>query len=330
MLNILEMTLPELTQWVTGDLGLPKFRAQQIWQWVWQRMARSFDEMTNISKPVREELSKKAQIVWPEVDKIQTSSDSTTKFLLRLGDGERVETVLIPSTSREGNVRWTQCLSTQVGCPMHCTFCSTGTMGFTRNMTMGEILGQILVARDYLGDTRPQWPVLRNLVFMGMGEPLLNFENLERALKSLNEDGGLNFAPTQELRQKIMPGAAKWPLEELLKTLNSYPLKTRERITFEYLLLGGVNDGPEQARQLINVVRSVRKSKINLIVYNPSEGALYKAPTQQRILAFEKILWDAGITAVIRKSKGQDIDAACGQLKVRAEKEEGQTPGEPA
>ena len=137
-------------------------------------------------------------------------------------------------------------------------------------------------------------------------------------------------APTQELRQKIMPGAAKWPLEELLKTLNSYPLKTRERITFEYLLLGGVNDGPEQARQLINVVRSVRKSKINLIVYNPSEGALYKAPTQQRILAFEKILWDAGITAVIRKSKGQDIDAACGQLKVRAEKEEGQTPGEPA
>lgn len=362
MLNILEMTLPELTQWVTGDLGFPKFRAQQIWQWVWQRMARSFDEMTNISKPVREELSKKAQIVWPEVDKIQTSSDSTTKFLLRLGDGERVETVLIPSTSREGNVRWTQCLSTQVGCPMHCTFCSTGTMGFTRNMTMGEILGQILVARDYLGDTRPQWPVLRNLVFMGMGEPLLNFENLERALKSLNEDGGLNFsprritvstcgiekglrelgesglaflavslhAPTQELRQKIMPGAAKWPLEELLKTLNSYPLKTRERITFEYLLLGGVNDGPEQARQLINVVRSVRKSKINLIVYNPSEGALYKAPTQQRILAFEKILWDAGITAVIRKSKGQDIDAACGQLKVRAEKEEGQTPGEPA
>ena len=146
MLNILEMTLPELTQWVTGDLGLPKFRAQQIWQWVWQRMARSFDEMTNISKPVREELSKKAQIVWPEVDKIQTSSDSTTKFLLRLGDGERVETVLIPSTSREGNVRWTQCLSTQVGCPMHCTFCSTGTMGFTRNMTMGEILGQILSA----------------------------------------------------------------------------------------------------------------------------------------------------------------------------------------
>lgn len=195
MLNILEMTLSELTQWVTGDLGLPKFRAQQIWQWVWQRMARSFDEMTNISKPVREELSKKAQIVWPEVDKILTSSDSTTKFLLRLGDGERVETVLIPSTSREGNVRWTQCLSTQVGCPMHCTFCSTGTMGFTRNMTMGEILGQILVARDYLGDTRPQWPVLRNLVFMGMGEPLLNFENLERALKSLNEDGGLNFSP---------------------------------------------------------------------------------------------------------------------------------------
>ena len=177
MLNILEMTLPELTQWVTGDLGLPKFRAQQIWQWVWQRMARSFDEMTNISKPVREELSKKAQIVWPEVDKIQTSSDSTTKFLLRLGDGERVETVLIPSTSREGNVRWTQCLSTQVGCPMHCTFCSTGTMGFTRNMTMGEILGQILLASRDTGER------VDGVVLMGIGEPLDNYDNVVRFLR---------------------------------------------------------------------------------------------------------------------------------------------------
>lgn len=361
MQNILELTLPELTQWVTGTLQLPKYRASQIWQWVWQRMARSFDDMTSISKPVRERLGELAVITWPEVDKIQKSQDGTTKFLLRLGDGERIETVLIPAESREGNVRWTQCLSTQVGCPMGCTFCSTGSMGFTRNMSMGEILGQILVARDYLGDTRPQWPVLRNLVFMGMGEPLLNFSNLERSLRALNEDGGLNFsprritvstcgikkgleelgesglaflavslhAPTQELREKIMPGAARWPLEELLATLNSYPLKTRERITFEYLLLGGVNDNPEQARQLVHLVRSVRKSKINLIVYNASAGSPYRAPEQRSILAFEKILWDAGITAVIRKSKGGDIDAACGQLKVSTqalEKKDGLQP----
>ena len=352
--NLLNFTLPELTSFVTEDLGQPRFRAVQIWQWIWQRMARSFDEMTSISKDFRAKLKTCAVIEWPAIDRVQTSSDGTTKFLLRLSDGERVETVLIPAEDREGNVRWTQCLSTQVGCPMRCTFCSSGTMGFTRNMTMGEIMGQILVARDHLGDTRPQWPVLRNLVFMGMGEPLLNFENVRRTLEALNEKNGLNFsprritvstcgikqglaelgesglaflavslhAPTQELRKQIMPGAAQWPLEELVETLNSYPLKTRERITFEYLLLGGVNDGPEQARQLIKLVRSVRKSKINLIVYNPSAGSPYQAPSEARILQFEKLLWDAGITAVIRKSKGQDIDAACGQLKVSAEAEE--------
>ncbi len=353
MQNLLEFTLPELTQWLS-DLGHPKFRAVQLWQWIWQHMARSFDDMTSLSKVLRAQLAELAEIRWPEVDRVQTSSDGTTKFLLRLADGERVETVLIPATSKEGNVRWTQCLSSQVGCAMGCTFCSTGTMGFTRNMTMGEILGQILVARDYLHDTRPQWPVLRNLVFMGMGEPLLNFTNVHRALLSLNENGGLNFsprritvstcgirkglaelgesglaflaislhAPTQQLREKLMPGAAKWPLQDLLDTLNSYPLKTRERVTFEYLMLGGINDGPEQAKQLIKVVRTVRKSKINLIIYNETPDSPYHEPSHDRVLAFEKILWDAGITAVIRKSKGRDIDAACGQLKVSTMAEE--------
>ncbi len=357
MQNLLEFTLPELTAWL-AELGHPRFRAVQLWQWIWQHMARDFDAMSSLSRSLRAQLAELAVVRWPEVDRVQVSSDGTTKFLLRLEDGQKVETVLIPSVNREGNTRWTQCLSTQVGCAMGCTFCSTGTMGFTRNMTMGEILGQILVARDHLGDTRPQWPVLRNLVFMGMGEPLLNYENLERALRSLNENGGLNFsprritvstcgirrglrqlgesglaflaislhAPTQELRQKIMPGAAAWPLDDLLDTLNSYPLKTRERITFEYLLLGGVNDGPEQARQLIRVVRAVRKSKINLIVYNESEGSPYREPSDERVLAFEKMLWDAGITAVIRKSKGRDIDAACGQLKVRDAQEQEHRP----
>lgn len=348
--NLLEFTLPELRAWFT-ELGHPAFRAVQVWGWIWRNMARDFDTMTNLSRVLRDQLKEKARIVWPEVDRVQTSEDGTTKFLLRLFDGERVETVLIPSVSREGNVRWTQCLSSQVGCAMGCTFCSTGTMGFTRNMTMGEILGQILVAREYLGDTRPAYPVLRNLVFMGMGEPLLNYANLERALRALNEDSGLNFsprritvstcgirrglrelgesglaflaislhAPTQELREKIMPKAAAWPLDDLLATLDRYPLKTRERITFEYLLLGGVNDGPEQARQLIRVINAVRKSKINLIVYNETPGSPYHAPDEERVLAFEHILWDAGITAVVRKSKGRDIDAACGQLKVATE-----------
>ena len=195
MINLLDYTLPELTDWMQNELGEPKFRAVQVWQWIWQKMARDFDAMTNVSKACRERLAQCAEIRWPEIVTVEQSSDDTTKFLLRLQDGAEVETVLIPSDSREGVRRWTQCLSSQVGCAMACTFCSTGTMGFERNMTMGEILGQILVAREHLGDTRPDWPVLRNLVFMGMGEPLLNLKTVMRALESLNNDKGLNFSP---------------------------------------------------------------------------------------------------------------------------------------
>lgn len=349
MLNLLNLTLPELTHWMQTELGEPKFRAVQVWQWIWQKMARDFEAMSDVSKACRARLAEKARIVWPRVAALEESRDGTSKFLLRLEDGALVETVLIPSDSREGVRRWTQCLSSQVGCAMGCTFCSTGQMGFERNMDMGEILGQILVAREYLGDNRPDWPVLRNLVFMGMGEPLLNLRELMRALESLNNDRGLNFsprritvstcgiekglaelgasglaylavslhAPNQDLRARIMPRAARWPLDQLLAALKSYPLKTRERITFEYLLLGGVNDGPEQARELARLVHEVGKGKgkLNLIVYNPVEDAPYAAPDEARVLAFEQYLWKRQITAIVRKSKGQDIKAACGQLK---------------
>lgn len=346
MINILNLTYPELEAFMTAELGEPRFRAVQVWQWLWQKMARSFEQMTNVSKATRAKLAEKAEIHWPTVAAVEKSRDGTTKFLLTLQDGAQVETVLIPSESREGTVRLTQCLSSQVGCAMACTFCSTGSMGFERNMTHGEILGQVLVAREYLGDVRPDHPMLRNLVFMGMGEPLLNLTEMLRALESLNSDHGMNFsprritvstcgiekglrelgdsglaylaislhAPTQELRERIMPRAARWPLDKLMAALESYPLKTRERITFEYLLLGGINDGPEQARDLVRLVSGI-KAKLNLIVYNPAEGAPYAAPSQERILAFEKYLWDRHVTAIIRKSKGQDINAACGQLK---------------
>ena len=313
MINLLDYTLPELTDWMQNELGEPKFRAVQVWQWIWQKMARDFDAMTNVSKACRERLAQCAEIRWPEIVTVEQSSDDTTKFLLRLQDGAEVETVLIPSDSREGVRRWTQCLSSQVGCAMACTFCSTGTMGFERNMTMGEILGQILVAREHLGDTRPDWPVLRNLVFMGMGEPLLNLKNVMRALESLNNDKGLNFsprritvstcgiekglrelgesglaylavslhAPTQELRARIMPKAARWPLEDLLQALKSYPLKTRERITFEYLLLGGVNDGLEQARQLARAERQTETplppKEVALAYFTAMSDAVYPA-----------------------------------------------------
>ncbi len=350
MIDILSLTLPELQTFML-EMGEPKFRALQVWQWLWQKMARDFESMSNVSKATRAKLATCAHITWPSIATVQKSKDGTVKFLLNLADGAQVETVLIPSSARDGKVRLTQCLSSQVGCAMACSFCSTGTMGFERNMTHAEILGQILVARDYLGDTRPDHPKLRNLVFMGMGEPLLNLKEMMRSLQSLNDDHGLNFsprritvstcgiekglkelgesglaflaislhAPTQSIREAIMPKAAKWHLNDLMHALASYPLKTRERITFEYLLLGGVNDSLEHARELAKLVSTV-KGKLNLIVYNPSKGDPYKAPSQDHILAFERILWGKNITAIIRKSKGQDINAACGQLKAESKK----------
>ena len=327
-------------------LGEPRFRAVQVWQWLWRKMARDFEEMTDVSKDARRRLAETAVIRWPEVRRIETSADGTEKFLLALHDGALVETVLIPSVSRDGAVRHAQCLSCQVGCSMGCAFCATGGQGFERNMSMGEILGQVLVARAHLGDLRPDRPRLRNLVFMGMGEPLLNLREVMRGLETLNDKHGLGFsprrisvstcgiekglrelgdsglaflavslhAPNQELRAKIMPKAAHWRLDDLMRALSEYPLKTRERITFEYLLLGGVNDGPEHARELVRLLAGI-KAKLNLIVYNPTPDSPYVAPSPERVSAFEKILWEKGITAVVRKSKGRDINAACGQLR---------------
>ena len=354
MIDILNLTFPELERFIVEDLGQPKFRAAQVWQWIWQKHATSFDAMTDVSKQLRAKLAEVAEIVLPEIVTVQTSCDGTEKLLLRLRDGALVETVILPSTGQDGSVRIAQCVSSQIGCAMGCTFCSTGTMGFIRNMTAGEILSQVLVARMRLGDNRIDHPIIRNLVFMGMGEPLLNLRETTRALEMLNHDKGMDFsprritvstcgikaglrelgdsglaflavslhAPNQDLRAKIMPKAANWHLDDLMATLESYPLKTREHITFEYLLLGGVNDQPEHARELAKLVSRV-KGKLNLIAYNPSETQLYKAPTEADILAFEKILWSKGVTAILRKSKGQDIKAACGQLKSDWEREKG-------
>ena len=349
MIDILNMTHSELRAFICGDLGEPAFRADQVWQWLWQKGACSFSEMTNVSKTTRAVLEDRCVIRLPEVAAEERSEDGTVKFLLRLADGQCVETVLIPSESREGILRMTQCLSCQVGCAMSCTFCATGGMGFIRNMTMGEILGQVLVARRYLGDTVEN-PRLRNVVFMGMGEPLLNFKEVMRSLEVMNHEMAFNFsprritvstcglkkgllelgnsglaylavslhAPTQALRETIMPKAAAWPLDELVATLAGYPLKTRERLTFEYLLLGGVNDGPDHARALAKLMARV-KAKLNLIVYNPVPGAPYDAPSPERVTAFSDILHAKHITAIIRKSKGQDIKAACGQLRAAAD-----------
>ena len=341
MINILNLDYPQLNALLTDELKQPPFRTMQVWKWLWQRAVRSFEQMSNISKELRAELAARTAIIWPDVERRQESADGTIKFLLRLSDGALVETVLIPGSKG----RMTQCLSCQVGCAMGCTFCSTGHMGFTRNMNMAEILGQILVAREYLGDT-PENPVLRNLVFMGMGEPLLNLQEVMKSLKALNHENGLSFSPrritvstcgikrgllelgesglaflavslhatTQAQREAIMPKAAAWDFDDLLATLQEYPLKTRERLTFEYLLLGGVNDSLDDARRLVQIMSRI-KGKLNLIVYNPAKGLPYCAPSPQRVLEFEQYLWSKNITAILRQSKGQDILAACGQLK---------------
>jgi 23S rRNA (adenine2503-C2)-methyltransferase len=305
--------------------------------------------MTNLSKPLRKILAQNFNIIWPEIREIKESSDGTVKFLLSLEDEKLIETVLIPEKDH-----YTLCLSSQVGCALACTFCSTGQMGFKRNMLSHEIAAQILVAQDYLARAataqKKNTPGhLTNLVFMGMGEPLLNWKEVKKALQIINHPLGLNFsrrkitlstvgikgvlqefgqsklallavslhAPTQELRQKIMPKAARWDLKELVSVLADYPLPRRERITIEYVLLGGVNDRPEHARQLVRLLSRV-KCKINLIAYNPGPNSKYSAPEKKDILKFEQILWSKGMTAILRKSKGQDISAACGQLIINS------------
>lgn len=341
MQDLLNLTLDQLKAFVT-DLGEPAYRADQLWQWLWQKAARDFDSMTNLSKDFRAKLAEKGEIVWPEVADVQVSSDTTVKFLLRLSDGALVETVLIPERTY-----LTQCLSSQVGCPLGCAFCSTGKMGFTRNMTMGEILGQVLVARNYLIEQGRDPKELRNLVFMGMGEPLLNLDALMDSLSALSHEQGLGFsprritvstvgipkalevlgdsglaklavslhAPTQELREQLMPGAARIaPLPELMQALKRYPLKKRDRITYEYIMLKGVNDSPEHAKQLVKLLGQL-KAKVNLIAYNADEDAPFGSPERIEVLAFEKILHIKGVTATIRTSKGLDISAACGQLQ---------------
>ena len=339
MRNILELTCAELEAAVLA-MGHQKFRARQLWQWLWRRGVREFSAMTDIAKDFREQLAREWSLAWPEVHEVQTSSDGTVKLLLRLADGALVETVLIPDKDR-----YTQCLSCQIGCPMGCTFCSTGLMGFVRNMTGGEIASQVLVAREHLR-VHGLADEVKNLVYMGMGEPLTNWEEVRRSLQILSHPEGLEFsrrritlstcaikgklgvfdteglalpaislhAPTQEIREKLMPGAARWHIDDLVKTLQELELKPRERVTIEYILIKGVNDSLQHARQLVRLLSHL-KCKINLIAYNPGPGIEYHAPEPEDVLAFEELLRKKGFTVTLRKSKGQDILAACGQLK---------------
>lgn len=310
---------------------------RQLVHWMYERHARSIDDITEFSKKLRQELSKTAYIGNLELVERKGSADGTTRYLFGLDDGESIESVLIPEEDR-----LTLCISSQVGCAMACSFCLTGAIGFRRNLTTYEIVDQVLsVSRDIT-------PVkLTNVVLMGMGEPLANFDNVVEALWRMTAmcrlsprritistaglapritDLGRHAPPvnlavslnatTDGVRTRIMPINRTYPLAVLLSACREFPLAPRRRITFEYVLLKGINDSPADAQRLVGLLRDI-PSKVNLIPFNPYAGAEFKPPDEAAVLAFQKILLDHHLTAIIRKSKGQDVGAACGQLKAR-------------
>ncbi|HEU0222997.1 MAG TPA: 23S rRNA (adenine(2503)-C(2))-methyltransferase RlmN [Paracoccaceae bacterium] len=339
------------------DAGTPegqaKMRAAQIWAWLYQRGVREFAAMTNLSKAYRAELAAHFRIAVPEIAARQVSADGTRKYLLRLEGGHEVETVYIPEEERG-----TLCISSQVGCTLTCSFCRTGTQRLVRNLTAAEIVGQILVARDDLGEwpgpdgRQPERRLLSNLVLMGMGEPLYNFEAVRDAMRIAMDGEGISLsrrritlstsgvvpeiaragreigtllaisfhATTDELRDRLVPINRKWNIAALLQTCRDYPrLSNAERITFEYVMLKGVNDSDADAKRLVRLIAGI-PAKINLIPFNPWPGAPYERSDWDRIEAFAEIVNRAGYASPIRTPRGQDIMAACGQLKSASER----------
>ena len=330
-----------------------KMRVGQIWQWIYQWGVRDFAQMTNLSKAYRAELDETFCIEIPEVVSRQVSEDGTRKYLVRIAGGHEVEVVYIPETDRG-----TLCISSQVGCTLTCSFCHTGTQRLVRNLSAGEIIGQVMVARDDLGE----WPVpgapnvegrlLSNIVLMGMGEPLYNFENVRDAMKIAMDPEGIQLsrrritlstsgvvpeiartaeeigcqlavsfhATTDEVRDQLVPINKKWNIETLLDALRAYPkVSNSERITFEYVMLKDVNDSDADARRLVKLIKGI-PAKINLIPFNEWPGAPHERSTPERIKKFADIVHDAGYASPVRRPRGEDIMAACGQLKSATER----------
>ncbi len=339
--NIKLLTREELQSRIF-ELGLKKYRADQIIKWIYTRHASSFDEMTNIAKPERQLLASHFFIPIPRIIRAETSSDGTRKFLFQLEDDHAVESVLILDDGRQ-----TLCISSQVGCRQACRFCLTGRGGFVRDLKAYEITDQILEISRIL--SREGARGITNIVLMGMGEPLANFDEVIRALKVITAEYGLNFSPrrvtvstdglvpeigklgmsgikvniaislnatTDEVRDKIMPVNRRYPVKELLNACRRFPLEPRRRITFEYVLLRGVNDSPEDARRLAGLLRGIR-CKVNLIPFNPFPGSEFARPDDVAVRRFQKILLNHHYTAPVRESRGRDISAACGQLRER-------------
>jgi len=331
-----------------------KMRLGQLWQWIYEKGVRDFEQMTNLSKDYRAFLAEHFVIAIPEVVSKQVSTDGTRKYLVRIAGGHEVETVYIPESDRG-----TLCISSQVGCTLTCSFCHTGTQKLVRNLTAGEIIGQVMLARDDLGE----WPapgrnpatsarLLSNIVLMGMGEPLYNFENVRDAMKIAMDPEGIQLsrrritlstsgvvpeiartateigcllavsfhATTDAVRDKLVPINRRWNIEVLLDALRDYPKASNsERITFEYVMLKGINDSDADAHRLVELIKGI-PAKVNLIPFNPWPGAPYERSSNNRINAFSEIVYQAGYASPVRRPRGEDIFAACGQLKSATER----------
>ena len=347
--NLTHLTKIQLEEELTS-LGEKPFRAKQIWNWIYARGVKSFEEMSNLSKETRENLTQNFSLSRPEISKDLTSFDGTRKFLVKFLDGREVEAVYIPEETRA-----TLCISSQVGCTLACKFCHTGTQTLVRNLEFHEIVAQVLLAKDLVLDWDKQNRKLTNIVFMGMGEPFFNYENVAKAVKILNDIEGIDMsarkitistsglvpeilrcadelktnlaislhATNDKLRTDIMAINKKYPLKDLLTACKAYNNKNpNQRITFEYVMLRGVNDQEIHAHELIKLIKKFNLNvKINLIPFNPWNGCEYDRTEGLNIAKFQKILKNADLISPIRKTRGDDVLAACGQLKSDSERE---------
>jgi 23S rRNA (adenine2503-C2)-methyltransferase len=337
--NIRDLSLEEIEALI-ASLGKEKYRARQIMKWLYAGGATSFAEMTTLAREFRARMEGLTRIAEPAIDRIQESRDGTKKLLFRLEDDLFIESVLIP-----GRNHWTACISTQAGCAMGCRFCMTGQQGLKRNLHPSEITGQMTMLRRHT----PEGPEIKNIVLMGMGEPLANYEHTLKAIRILTSDYGLGFssrkvtvstcglapqivqlgkevcvnlaislnAPDDQRRDELMPVNRKYPLTELLKACRDYPMPGRRMLTFEYILMAGLNDSPADAEMLARLLRGLH-CKLNLIAFNEFPDSAYRTPTPEAISAFQQILLDRHYTAILRASHGRDILAACGQLSGQA------------
>jgi 23S rRNA (adenine2503-C2)-methyltransferase len=332
------LELAELEQ-VLETRGIERFHARQLFRWIYKRGVTNFDLMTDLSKSLRARLQDEFTLTTPQIVSDETSIDGTRKLVLELADGKRIESVFIPDTPS-----MTFCISTQVGCAMACGFCLTGKMGLVRNLTAAEIAGQVRVLAMATG----MLDVPFNIVLMGMGEPLHNYDNTMKALRMLHTEPGLAISPrrvtlstvgivpgleklareplmpnlaislhatTEEQRSMLVPPNKKYSLAQIIETCRKFPLKNRSRITFEYVMLAGVNDTSDDARRLVKLLSGIR-AKVNLIPLNPAPGIPFERPSDERVDRFAQILADRHVTVSVRKSRGRDIRAACGQLIV--------------